>query len=194
MSQSVTQGLRVTVKTLDNASKLIRIFNAEFGAAHSVRLVGGALEPLYLPRDEQRPIAEIHFREDFAASALHELAHWCLAGKQRREQEDYGYWYDAMRDASQQQKFEAVEVRPQSIEWILSVAAGLRFRISSDNFQVEKLDVDPFRRAVRATVLSELKDGLPSRVNQLAVALALDMPEGNERFADPGHYQELPVK
>ena len=102
-------------------------------------LVGGASEPLYLPSGKHRQNAEIHFREDFPSSALHELAHWCLAGKKRREREDYGYWYDAIRDASQQQNFEAVEVMPQSIEWILSVAAGLEFRVSSDNFLIEKL-------------------------------------------------------
>lgn len=179
---------------MDSASHLIRIFNAEFGLGHSVLLVGGASEPLYLPSGKHRQNAEIHFREDFPSSALHELAHWCLAGKKRREQEDYGYWYDAIRDSSQQQNFEAVEVRPQSIEWILSIAAGLEFRVSSDNFLIEKHDVKPFRSAVRSAVHAVLKDGLPTIVQRLAVALALEMPAGNLEFANPAHYQRLPAK
>ena len=179
---------------MDSASQLIRIFNAKFGQYHSVRLVGGASEPLYLPSGEDRQNAEIHFREDFPSSALHELAHWCLAGKKRRKQEDYGYWYVAIRDECQQQNFEAVEVRPQSIEWILSVAAGIEFRVSSDIFLIDTLDVKPFQSAVQSAVHAFLTDGLPTIVQRLAVALALDMPAGNLEFANPDHYQRLPAK
>ena len=43
-------------------------------------MVGGAAEPLYLP-DRGTRTAELHYREDFAASALHEAAHWCIEVK-----------------------------------------------------------------------------------------------------------------
>ncbi len=179
---------------MDNASNLIRIFNAEIGECQSVCLIGGATEPLYLPVSEHRSVAEIHFREDFASSALHELAHWCLAGKKRRELEDYGYWYESVRDEKQQQKFEAVEAKPQAIEWVLSIAAGLRFRVSIDNFLIETLDVARFQRSVQATVLSILEEGVPMSVNNLAIALAKGMPHGNLTFTDPALYRGLPDK
>ncbi len=41
----------------------------------------------------KRPITVSCLRTDFFASALHEISHWCVAGKARREQVDFGYWY-----------------------------------------------------------------------------------------------------
>lgn len=157
-----------------------------------MRLFGGAPEPLYLPIAENRPDAGIYFRNDYAASALHELAHWCQAGKLRRELEDYGYWYEGTRNACQQKKFEQVEVRPQAIEWILSIAAGLRFRISTDNVLVDQLDVEPFRRCVASCAIKLVRQGLPPRAGVLAISLASGMPDGCETFASERHYQKLP--
>ncbi len=49
------------------------------------------------------------------ASALHEISHWCIAGKARRELVDFGYWYcPDGRDAMTQSQFEDVEVKPQA--------------------------------------------------------------------------------
>jgi elongation factor P hydroxylase len=59
--------------------------------------------------------------KDYLASALHEVAHWCLAGVERRKLEDYGYWYSPDgRSRGEQSAFENVEARPQALEWILS--------------------------------------------------------------------------
>jgi elongation factor P hydroxylase len=177
-----------------DAECITRAFNAELGVDHLVRIIGGAPEPLYLPVTQQRCFAEIYFREDYAASALHELAHWCLAGKKRRALEDYGYWYESQRDEFQQQKFEAVETKPQAIEWMLSVAAGISFRISSDNFDIEKLDVEPFRKCVKESVLAMIKTGLPVMVKVLGSCLADKMPNGNANFNQECYYRNLPDK
>ena len=69
-----------------------KAFGQSLGAQHPVRLVGGFDEPLYLPATDSRA-AEIRFRSDYPSSALHEVAHWCLAGARRRALQDYGYWY-----------------------------------------------------------------------------------------------------
>ena len=45
-------------------------FNATFSACEHVRIIGGAAEPLYVPARDEHP-AQLHYREDFAASALH---------------------------------------------------------------------------------------------------------------------------
>ena len=97
--------------------------------------MGGGEEPLYLPSsDPDRAPHRIVYREDYFASALHEVAHWCLAGVARRDREDYGYWYAPDgRDAQAQVEFERVEARPQALEWIFSDACGFPFELSADN-------------------------------------------------------------
>lgn len=53
-------------------------------------------------------------------SALHEISHWTIAGKERRLLADLGYWYAPDgRTREQQALFEQVEVKPQAIEWLL---------------------------------------------------------------------------
>ena len=74
-----------------------KAFAQSLGARYPVRLVGGFEEPLYLPATDDC-VAEIRFRSDYPSSALHEVAHWCLAGERRRALEDFGYWYEADRD------------------------------------------------------------------------------------------------
>ena len=61
---------------------LVQIFDRLFGNDYQTCLAGGADEPLY----ETVPacISTIHFRNDFVSSALHEVAHWCIAGDNRR--------------------------------------------------------------------------------------------------------------
>ena len=55
-------------------------FNAGLGRRHRTRLLGGAPEPLFEPARAGGD-AVIHYTRDYATSALHELAHWCLAGR-----------------------------------------------------------------------------------------------------------------
>ena len=92
---------------------LVRVFNRVFQAAEATILCGGAAEPYYEPGAP----SVIYFREDFDRSALHEVAHWCVAGPVRRGLSDYGYWYAPDgRNAEQQSAFYSVEVKPQAIE------------------------------------------------------------------------------
>lgn len=155
-----------------NYQDLIRVFNQCFQRTLNTILVKGDGEPIYLPADHRQPFNEIQFAHGFFASALHESAHWLIAGEQRRKWVDFGYWYEPDgRSAAQQQEFEKVEVKPQAIEWILSEAAGFRFQVSVDNLNGDATDPKPFKRAVYQQVLRYLQQGLPDRTNTLRAAL-----------------------
>ncbi|WP_367986927.1 elongation factor P hydroxylase [Vibrio sp. NTOU-M3] len=153
---------------------LISIFNKTFFDEFNTRLELGGDEPIYLPADEKVPYHRIIFARGFYASALHEIAHWCVAGPQRRLLEDFGYWYEPDgRTAAVQAEFEKVEIRPQAYEWILATSAGFPFTVSCDNLHG---DFEPDRLAFMAKVHQEVMDilqkGIPPRVKMLADALA----------------------
>ncbi len=117
-----------------NAAQIVQVFDQCFAQSHATRLVGGGSEPLYLPVGESES-AQLIFRADYAASALHEVAHWCLAGSVRRRKTDFGYCYiQPPRSSAEQAQFYRLELRSQSLEWHFSQAAGLVFTISTDNF------------------------------------------------------------
>lgn len=116
------------------ASEIVALFNATFFDSEQTKLIGGAPEPLYLPRSQRVRYHRIYFRQDYVRSALHEIAHWCVAGPIRRQIPDYGYWYIADgRNESQQQAFEQAEVQPQAFEWLFSLSCGQKFEVSLDN-------------------------------------------------------------
>jgi len=165
-----------------NADEIIEVFEASFRAT---RLRGGYEEPFYSPASETQP-ATIRFKEDFAASALHEVAHWCIAGRHRRMLPDFGYWYEPERDGETQTRFETVEAPPQALEWIFSVAAARSFRVSFDNFDLPADRRDAFRRRVHRTVRDRLAAGLPVRAQTFADALAAR--SGSADFLHPRHY------
>ena len=99
------------------AGEIERVFNAAVGTQYRTVLCGGAAEPFYQPATVEDPVHRIHYREDFVSSSLHELAHWLVAGPERRLLPDWGYWYAPDgRDAEQQHRFEQVEVKPQALE------------------------------------------------------------------------------
>lgn len=151
---------------------LIRIFNALFRREYNTELVAGGDEPVYLPADDQHPHHRIIFAHGFFSSALHEIAHWCVAGAQRRTLVDFGYWYKPDgRTAAEQAEFERVEVLPQAYEWILSVSAGHRFHFSADNLSAGIGASPTFKRNVQTRVLALLEEGLPERVERLSAAL-----------------------
>ncbi|WP_459782603.1 elongation factor P hydroxylase, partial [Photobacterium sp. R1] len=88
---------------------LITLFNRTFLTRFNTELVLGGDEPIYLPADTEHPHHRIVFARGYFASALHEIAHWCIAGPERRLKEDYGYWYlPDGRDTEQQAVFEQV--------------------------------------------------------------------------------------
>lgn len=155
------------------ATDLERIFRDCFLAEYATLLEGGGAEPLYLPSsDPERSPHRIVYREDYFASALHEVAHWSIAGAARRRQEDYGYWYRPDgRDAREQAAFERVEARPQALEWIFAEACGFEFHLSADNLGAALGPSERFGRAVREAREAYLAGGLPPRAARFRDAL-----------------------
>ena len=109
----------------------------------------------------------IVYREDFFASALHEVAHWCIAGPHRLSLVDYGYWYAPDgRSVAQQVDFEQVESKPQALEWFFAKACGYAFTVSADNLDTgtgEIPEPSAFSRSVLARAQHWQKVGLPRR-------------------------------
>jgi elongation factor P hydroxylase len=171
------------------AAHLIEVFDRLFVPTEQTRLVRGAGEPLYRPRPDPDACDEVVFAHGFFASALHEIAHWCVAGRERRRLMDYGYWYKPDgRTAEEQREFEQVEVRPQALEWIFSTAAGVTFHFSADNLGAANA-VDPaswarFQQAVAARARTYVAQGLPARARLFATALA-------ERYGTGDVWQRL---
>jgi len=187
------------------ASDLEALFNHAFLTSHNTRLVGGGDEPLYQPsvclnRSQDsaeirsqlklgRPDARehlnateshIYYREDFFASALHEVAHWCIAGEQRRKLIDYGYWYEPDgRSPSRQADFQIAECKPQALEWIFSIICRSDFSVSLDNLQSNDTlqskeasrNTALFVTMVQQTVLEYCASGLPLRAQVFAITL-----------------------
>ena len=111
---------------------LISLFNTLF-SEQQVILVRGNGEPEYFPAKDNQP-ARIEFAHGFFQSALHEFSHFFIAGEQRRQLSDFGYWYAPDgRTAAQQQAFERVEIKPQALECLFSLACGRDFQVSQDN-------------------------------------------------------------
>lgn len=158
------------------------VFNRCFAgvAQWHTSLVGGAAEPFYEPGSACGDGSRILFTLDYAASALHEVAHWCVAGEARRKLPDYGYWYAPDgRTEIQQQEFERVEVAPQALEWIFAESCGLRFRVSADNLQAGLGASDTFRDNIWRRVQELCGRGLNLRAEIFANALAAEFGRGN---------------
>ncbi len=175
--------LMSTTKPSHTPEDIISIFNQTFYSSYNTLLVRGEDEPIYLPADENVDYHRIIFAHGFFASAMHEIAHWCVAGPERRLLEDFGYWYEPDgRTAEVQAEFEKVEIRPQAYEWILSVSAGFPFSVSCDNlngdFEPDRLS---FMTKVQQEVVNILEQNLPVRVAMLSNALQ-------------SHYQTPPLK
>ncbi|MGI9294627.1 MAG: elongation factor P hydroxylase [Pseudomonadales bacterium] len=152
---------------------LIAIFNRLFASRLNTILEKGGDEPLYSPAGAQCDRHRVVFKHDYFASALHEIAHWCIAGTKRRTQIDYGYWYAPDgRTTQQQRKFERVEVKPQALEWIFARAAGYKFTVSNDNLAAGETSNHPFELALYQQALHYCKQGLPHRAELFRLALA----------------------
>lgn len=156
--------------------ELILLFDDLFACSDNTRLQRGDDEPVYLPANDHCEYHRIVFAHGFFASALHEIAHWCIAGPARRMQIDYGYWYTPDgRTPQQQLAFEQVEIKPQALEWIFSTASGKGFRISVDNLDAEQAAEahrpQSFKRAVWQQVAAYCESGLPLRAERFYRAL-----------------------
>lgn len=174
-------------------SDLEQVFNACFIEREQTCLISGADEPIYLPWSAERAIAEIHSTKDYFASALHEIAHWCIAGAERRKLEDYGYWYEPDGRSEQTQRlFEQVEYQPQALEWIFTRACQAPFRLSVDN--VNQPDVgasDNFITTVTAQAKRYIKEGLPARAQCFLDALIAHYQTPSQYFSAESFQEHL---
>ena len=153
-----------------DAHQLMRLFSQEFAESDKTELIGGAAEPYYEPGSLNR----IYFRADYVRSALHEVAHWCVAGRRRRQLPDYGYWYSPDgRDANQQQAFFAVEARPQAVERCFCEAIGIAFSPSVDNVgaQIEPQQVCRFEVRIQEWCDQFAQSELPPRAARFVTVL-----------------------
>lgn len=158
------------VFSVPTALYLTACFNRVFSLIENTVLEGGANEPYYRPGSPN----VIYFREDFSRSALHEVAHWCVAGAARRGLPDYGYWYAPDgRDEAQQAAFYGVEVKPQAIEKTFCEALGIDFNVSVDNLSVSLSDpaIASFTAAVNSEFERLARCGLPERAELFCSAL-----------------------
>ncbi len=161
------------MSTQHHYQELIDIFDRCFMDDFQTRLIKGDDEPIYLPADDTSPWHRVVFAHGFYASGMHEISHWCIAGAERRKQVDFGYWYcPDGRDAAIQSQFESVEIKPQALEWMFSVAAGFPFNVSCDNLEGDcEPDRIAFQRKVHAQVMAYLEKGIPARPARLIAAL-----------------------
>ncbi|MGB5718127.1 MAG: elongation factor P hydroxylase [Gammaproteobacteria bacterium] len=135
---------------------------------HGTRLIGGFPEPFYKAATIGS-LAEVQFTRDYERSALHELGHWCIAGKQRRFVNDYGYWYvpDGRSDR-QQRLFYTVEAKPQAVEKHFCVALELAFEVSADNLgNYSRADMDAFSDRVDEQYRACQRTGFPARATDI---------------------------
>ena len=162
--------------------RLEAIFHACFEDEYATTLEGGGDEPLYIASpDPGSAPHRIVYREDYFASALHEIAHWFLAGASRRALDDYGYWYHPDgRSPDQQLAFEQVEARPQALEWILSEACGHAFHLSADNLEGGAGPSARFAAAVEREKSRLEHDGLPPRAARFVRALRAAWSVGDD--------------
>ena len=166
-----------------DAHQLTRLFNREFAVSDETELIAGAAEPYYQPGAPHR----VYFRADYVRSALHEIAHWCVAGARRRQLPDYGYWYSPDgRDAEQQQAFFAVEARPQAIERYFCEAAGIPFSPSVDSVgaDIEPQQLHRFEARIEEWCDQFAQSGLPSRAARFVTALRSATSLSQEPAAD----------
>lgn len=152
---------------------LINIFYDCFFEKFNTKLIKGENEPLYVPVAEDQPYNALYFAHGFFASALHECSHWLIAGEERRKLVDFGYWYiPDGRTQDQQDLFQKAEVKPQALEWILSNAAGYRFRVSIDNLNGSESKTEEFKKAVYEQVKVYCEKGLSPRAETFRFALS----------------------
>ncbi|MGX5914400.1 elongation factor P hydroxylase [Aliidiomarina sp. Khilg15.8] len=165
----------MTTDTDFRGEDVVEIFERTFFAAFNTRLVSGSDEPLYLPASNRCGYHRIVFAHGHFRSALHEIAHWCVAGKVRRNLVDYGYWYKPDgRSADEQRQFEQAERKPQALEWLFCRAAGHPFEVSCDNLAATDpgaVNVDAFTAHVEDQLRAYLQLGLPSRAQMFVDAL-----------------------
>ena len=154
-----------------DARTITNLLNTHYLQAFNTVLVGGSQEPFYEAAKNDQP-ARIGFTRDYIRSAMHELAHWCIAGRNRRLQDDFGYWYAADgRTQVQQELFYKVEVRPQAIECAFALACGVAFEVSMDNLDSAVDGSASFEQQVQGQVAHYRGQGFPQRAREVLALL-----------------------
>ena len=164
---------------MHDTNALITLFNQLFLVSENTVLVHGESEPEYFPANDHHLHHRVLFANGFFSSALHEISHWCIAGAQRRQKVDYGYWYEPDgRTIEQQGEFAMVEAKPQALEWIFTKACDLKFVVSLDNLTASVEDSLPFKQSIMMQISLFQQQGLPARAQLFYQALA-------EQFQQP---------
>lgn len=200
--------MKLVIAAEQRLQQVISVFDNLFASEFNTRLLGGVAEPVYIPAghsatqvtedDGNNSLPDIcdyhrlYFREDYFSSALHESAHWCIAGAERRLQLDFGYWYNPDgRSSEQQQVFEQAETKPQALEWMFSLACDQRFRISADNLAANLGASEHFIQAVTSQAQCWCDSPMPSRGERFLNALAAQFDQANIRCSE--HYQKAKI-
>jgi elongation factor P hydroxylase len=177
-AQPAADSAPIEARPMPEAERLAAVcarFHRLFAERFQVRVTGGFHEPFYRA---PTPFAkgEIQYRHDYLNSCLHEIAHWLVAGPERRQRDDFGYWYAPDgRNAEQQAEFFRNEVKPQAMECALAEACGAEFRISVDNLSGDAQgghDLQLFANRVACQKAIWEKSGFPARAQELLEALA----------------------
>jgi len=150
-----------------HVSKIQSLFHEAFFETYRVELLSGTPEPFYRAAKTRDEINQIFSRSDFIRSALHEIAHWCVAGSVRRKQDDYGYWYSPDgRDLQRQKEFEDGEAKPQAIEKAFCEVLEIPFQVSVDNLKLTDYDTSSFEKKVDEELKRLRREGFPKRAEQ----------------------------
>ncbi len=164
--------------TDSKAARIAQAFNRTFYSTHGTLMQGGAAEPLYEPATGSQPARIVH-TYDYPASALHEAAHWCIAGAARRRQRDYGYWYvPGPRDRLQRVAFFAAEANVQALEAVFALTCGVRFVVSADDFAATPEERECFALHVGERIDARLRTALPPRARRFRAALLAEFERG----------------
>ncbi|VAW39380.1 Translation elongation factor P Lys34 hydroxylase [hydrothermal vent metagenome] len=171
-------------------SKFVQLLNENYLSQYNTKITGGFDEPFYQASKGINQ-AEIRFAHDYIRSALHELAHWCVAGVKRRKIDDFGYWYAADgRSQKQQDRFFKLEIVPQAIEWSFSLICGVRFEASVDNLNNQITGIDEFKFNLNKQLELYLKQGFPKRTKEIIQLLAKYQGiKAPHTFLDENHQQ-----
>ena len=152
---------------------ILNLLNTKYLNKFNTKLIGGFDEPFY-QASVSGSVSEIQFSHDYIRSALHELAHWCVAGEERRKIDDYGYWYaEDGRNQQQQDAFFQVEIKPQAIEWAFSIICGVKFEASVDNLHNSVAGVDEFKKNLIIQSRNYICNGFGLRVAEIIQILAI---------------------
>ena len=152
--------------------ELANLFNATFETAENTILVATMDEPHYMPHGDDRLGNCIFYTQDSYTSLMHEVAHWCRAGKERRQLPDYGYWYQAEdRSSEAQALYLQSESKTQALEWIFCVAAGVHVQIIPENQPHSFEPSLEFKKSIYAATLNYLQKGLSDRAERFKQVL-----------------------